>query len=84
MVIGTSNRPDAIDPAALRRMPRAIEVGLPDAAQRLHILHVTLAGELLAADMDLERVAALTEGMSGSDIHVRGHDLRAALRADAR
>ena len=71
MVIGTSNRPDAIDPAALRRMPRAIKVGLPDTAQRLHILHVTLAGESLAPGMDLERVAELADGMSGSDLHVR-------------
>ena len=70
MVIGTTNRPEAIDPAVLRRMPRAIELTLPGLTQRMHIFAVTLGSERVGSDVDIAELARLTEGMSGSDINV--------------
>lgn len=48
--------------------PTRIFVGLPDRAARQSILEVVLEGESLAADLDLSRLAELTEGYSGSDL----------------
>lgn len=45
-------------------------VNLPDAANREKILRVILAKEELAPDMDLEAVANMTDGYSGSDLKV--------------
>lgn len=42
LVIGATNRPWAVDPAVLRRMPRQILVDLPDAEGRADILRVLL------------------------------------------
>ena len=49
-------------------LPARIFVGLPDRAARQSILEVVLEGESLAADLDLSRLAELTEGYSGSDL----------------
>jgi len=72
LVLAATNRPWDIDEAILRRLPRAYEVPLPDAAQRRRILSVLLRGE----DVDgsvwapgaLEALAAQTGGYSGSDL----------------
>lgn len=45
-------------------------VNLPDAPNREKILRVILAKEELALDVDLEAVASMTDGYSGSDIKV--------------
>lgn len=45
-------------------------VNLPDATNREKILRVILAKEELAPDMDLEAVANMTDGYSGSDLKV--------------
>lgn len=45
-------------------------VSLPDAQNREKILKVILATEELAPDVDLEAVAKMTEGYSGSDLKV--------------
>jgi ubiquitin len=69
MVIGATNRPWALDEAALRRMPRRILVDLPDEAERLAILSVCLDTPVkLAQDVDLKAVAAKLDGYSGSDL----------------
>lgn len=45
-------------------------VNLPDAPNREKILRVILAKEELAPDIDLEAVATMTDGYSGSDLKV--------------
>ena len=45
-------------------------VNLPEATNRKKILSVILSKEELADDVDLEALANLTEGYSGSDLKV--------------
>lgn len=74
-VIGTTNRPDAIDPALRRagRFDREIEVPIPDATSRLDIL-ISLtataadAQRLEISDLDLEKVASICYGFVGADL----------------
>lgn len=70
VVIGATNRPDLIDPALLRpgRFDRIIEVPLPDKKSRLDIFKIHTARKPLAEDVDLEKLAELTEGYTGADI----------------
>jgi len=81
VVLAATNRPDAIDPALLRpgRLEHHVEVALPDAAARREILAVHASDRPLAADVDLDAVAAATEGASGADLAALVRD--ASLRA---
>lgn len=45
-------------------------VNLPDASNREKILRVVLAKEELVPDVDLEAIANMTDGYSGSDLKV--------------
>lgn len=45
-------------------------VNLPDAANREKIMRVILAKEELADDVDIEAVANMVDGYSGSDLKV--------------
>ncbi|MEM2347844.1 MAG: AAA family ATPase, partial [Sulfolobales archaeon] len=70
VVIGATNRADIIDPALLRpgRFDRIIYVPPPDKKARLEILKVHTRNVPLANDVNLEKLAELTEGYSGADI----------------
>ncbi|CAM6025045.1 unnamed protein product [Sphagnum balticum] len=68
MVLAATNRPWELDEAILRRLPRAFEVGMPDKQQRASILKVILKGEDVAENLDIDRLASLCEGYSGSDL----------------
>ncbi|KAL0371434.1 UNVERIFIED_CONTAM: Spastin [Sesamum angustifolium] len=68
LVLAATNRPFDLDEAVIRRLPRRLMVNLPDAQNREKILKVILAKEELAANVDLEAVASMTEGYSGSDL----------------
>ncbi|MFB6096050.1 MAG: AAA family ATPase [Haloferacaceae archaeon] len=70
IVIGATNRPDAIDPALRRggRFDREIEIGVPDERGRREILAVHTRGVPLAPDVDLDRLAARTHGFVGADL----------------
>ncbi|KAL3849768.1 hypothetical protein ACJIZ3_011650 [Penstemon smallii] len=68
LVLAATNRPFDLDEAVIRRLPRRLMVNLPDAQNREKILKVILAKEELASNIDLEAVANMTEGYSGSDI----------------
>ncbi|KII87583.1 hypothetical protein PLICRDRAFT_690240 [Plicaturopsis crispa FD-325 SS-3] len=71
VVIGTTNRPNAIDPALRRpgRFDREIEIGIPDATARCAILNVLLSKtpHTLSQD-DLRTVAAGAHGYVGADL----------------
>jgi ATPase family AAA domain-containing protein 1 len=69
VVLGATNRINDIDEAILRRMPKKFPVPLPSRAQRRRILQLILDGcKKDPEEFDIEYVANLTAGMSGSDI----------------
>jgi len=70
IVIGATNRPNAVDPALRRpgRFDREIEIGIPDKKGRKEILQIHTRGMPLAADVDLEKVAEITKGYTGADL----------------
>eukprot|EP00252_Welwitschia_mirabilis_P027239 TRINITY_DN929_c0_g1_i1.p1 TRINITY_DN929_c0_g1~~TRINITY_DN929_c0_g1_i1.p1 ORF type:complete len:385 (-),score=79.27 TRINITY_DN929_c0_g1_i1:282-1436(-) len=68
MVIGATNRPEELDDAIIRRLPKAIEVGLPNCEERAKILKVILRDEDVDDDIDYNHLASLCEGYSGSDL----------------
>eukprot|EP01059_Diplonema_ambulator_P009891 TRINITY_DN1986_c0_g2_i1.p1 TRINITY_DN1986_c0_g2~~TRINITY_DN1986_c0_g2_i1.p1 ORF type:complete len:462 (+),score=111.08 TRINITY_DN1986_c0_g2_i1:1841-3226(+) len=74
VVIGATNRPGAIDEAILRRMPVKQRVGYPDAAARQQIINIILRKDKSISQasidsLDVEKIAADTDGYSGSDLH---------------
>jgi len=70
IVIGATNRVDALDPALRRggRFDREIEVGVPDKEGRKEILQVHTRGMPLAEGIDLDQYAENTHGFVGADI----------------
>ncbi|KAI3454998.1 hypothetical protein Pfo_011661 [Paulownia fortunei] len=68
LVLAATNRPFDLDEAVIRRLPRRLMVNLPDATNRAKILKVILAKEDLSPDIDLDSVASMTDGYSGSDL----------------
>ena len=71
VVIGATNIPDSLDPALRRpgRFDREIVIGVPDRPGRREILEVHTRGMPLAEDVDLERLAQVTHGFVGADLH---------------
>jgi len=70
VVIGASNRPDILDPALLRpgRFDRVIFVPPPDVDGRYQIFQIHTREMPLSDDVDLSKLAAMTEGYTGADI----------------
>ncbi|KAJ8520043.1 hypothetical protein ONZ45_g3100 [Pleurotus djamor] len=68
LVLGATNRPDDIDAAILRRMPKRFAVGLPSQVQRHKILDLMLKDTPIAPDFPMQTLAQITEGLSGSDL----------------
>ena len=70
VVVGATNRPELVDPALLRpgRMGRLVFVPPPDAEARAAILRATVKRTPLGPGVDLDAVAAETEGYSGADL----------------
>ncbi len=70
IVIGATNRLDAIDPALRRpgRFDREIEIGVPNRQERYEILQIHTRGMPLSEDVDLKEIADLTHGFVGADI----------------
>jgi transitional endoplasmic reticulum ATPase len=70
VVIGATNRPNALDPALRRpgRFDREIEIGVPNKDGRLQILQIHTRGMPLAEDVDLKRLANVTHGFVGADL----------------
>lgn len=70
MVVGATNRPNAIDPALRRpgRFDREIEIGVPDRDGRREILLIHSRGMPLAKDVNLDQTAEKTHGYVGADL----------------
>jgi len=81
VVIGATNRPNALDPAIRRpgRFDREIEIGIPDKDGRLEILQIHTKGMPLADDVDLAQLAGMTHGYVGADLAALTRE--AAMRA---
>ncbi|MEM1922100.1 MAG: CDC48 family AAA ATPase, partial [Desulfurococcaceae archaeon] len=70
IVIGATNRPDALDPALRRpgRFDREIEIPPPDKRARREILAVHTRNMPLDDDVDLDHLTELTHGFTGADL----------------
>jgi len=81
VVIGATNRPNALDPAIRRpgRFDREIEIGIPDKGGRLEILQIHTKGMPLAEDVDMDKLASMTHGYVGADLAALARE--AAMRA---
>jgi len=83
VVLGATNRLDLIDPALLRpgRFDLQLQLELPDRASRRQILAVHTRKRPVAEDVDLEVLAAGTDGFSGADLrHLCNRAALAAVR----
>jgi transitional endoplasmic reticulum ATPase len=81
VVIGATNRPNAIDPALRRpgRFDREIEIGIPDEQGRLDVLLIHTRGMPLKDDVHLESIAKVTHGFVGADLEALSKE--AAMRS---
>jgi len=70
IVIGATNRPNALDPALRRpgRFDREIEIGIPDKKGRHEVLQVHTRGMYLADDVDLRKLSEVSHGYTGADL----------------
>ncbi|CAM9283909.1 unnamed protein product [Chrysoparadoxa australica] len=70
VVIGATNRPNAIDPALRRfgRFDREIDIGVPDENGRLEIFRIHTRNMKLDDDVDPEAIARETHGFVGADM----------------
>jgi transitional endoplasmic reticulum ATPase len=85
LLVGATNRIDIVDEAVVGRRLTPIEVGLPGLDARERLLRLLCRDVALAADVDVRRVAAATDGMSGADLkRLRDTAGRKALTRAAR
>ncbi|MHA1785579.1 MAG: CDC48 family AAA ATPase [Candidatus Helarchaeota archaeon] len=70
IVIGATNRANALDPALRRpgRFDREIEIGVPNKNGRQEILQIHTRGMPLAKDVNIEDFASVTHGFVGADL----------------
>lgn len=70
IILGSTNRPDVLDPALLRpgRFDRRVIIDLPDKKAREEILRIHIKGKPLEASINLGHIAANTTGFSGADL----------------
>lgn len=70
MVIGATNRPNALDPALRRagRFDSEVVIGVPSQEGRREILEIMTRKQKLGDDVDLEKLAEMTHGYVGADL----------------
>eukprot|EP00729_Bicosta_minor_P013351 gene13351-16316_t len=68
VIVGATNRRNAIDQAILRRLTVKCEVGLPSEEQRKSILQTILRNENIPFDFDFNALARETHQFSGNDL----------------
>jgi transitional endoplasmic reticulum ATPase len=80
IVIGATNRPNAVDPALRRpgRFDREVEIGVPDQNERLEILQIHTRRMPGIEKVDRKHLAVITHGFVGADLAALGRE--AAMR----
>jgi transitional endoplasmic reticulum ATPase len=70
IVIGATNRVDAVDPALRRpgRFDREIVIGVPDKSGRKEILQIHTRSMPVAENVELDELASVTHGFVGADL----------------
>ncbi|MDR0910945.1 MAG: ATP-dependent zinc metalloprotease FtsH [Spirochaetaceae bacterium] len=70
IMLAATNRPDVLDPALLRpgRFDRQVTIAMPDIKEREAIFKIHLEKIPLADEIDVEKLARATPGMSGAQI----------------
>jgi transitional endoplasmic reticulum ATPase len=81
IVIGATNRPDALDPALRRpgRFDREVEIGIPDRDGRFEIIQIHTRGMPLDEDVNLPHISEFTYGYTGADLEALSRE--AAMKA---
>jgi len=81
IVIGATNRSDALDEALRRpgRFDREIEIGMPDREERKEILKIHTRGMPQGEEVDLENIADVSHGYTGADLEALSRE--AAMKA---
>ncbi|KAI1345778.1 hypothetical protein F5Y01DRAFT_322748 [Xylaria sp. FL0043] len=64
-----TNNPQDLDAAVLRRIPGRLYIGMPSEEGRQRIFRIFLRDECLSPALDLKKLARVTDGYTGSDIH---------------
>ena len=69
VIIGATNRVEVLDPALIRpgRFDKIIQVPNPDKDSRKRILEINAEKIPMGDDVDMEKIAEITDGMSGAD-----------------
>ena len=70
IIMAATNRPEILDPALLRagRFDRHVAIDRPDIRGREAILKIHSRSVKLVADLDLQKIAAMTPGFVGADL----------------
>jgi transitional endoplasmic reticulum ATPase len=70
VIIAATNRVDMIDTALLRpgRFDKIVYIPNPDKVTRERILQIHIKGKPIKKDIDINRIAEMTEGFSGADV----------------
>jgi transitional endoplasmic reticulum ATPase len=81
IVIGATNRPDALDEALRRpgRFDREVEIAIPGREGRLEIMQIHTRGMPLAEDVNLQKISEFTHGYTGADLEALSRE--AAMKA---
>jgi katanin p60 ATPase-containing subunit A1 len=68
--LAASNLPWALDSAMLRRLEKRVLVDLPDTTAREFMFRKWMPASGTVGELEYEQLAAMTEGYSGSDVHL--------------
>jgi len=76
IVIGATNRPNALDPALRRpgRFDREIEIGIPDKQGRHEVLQIHTRGMPLSENVELKKLVDRAHGYTGADLAALGRE----------
>ncbi|XP_045166158.2 spastin-like isoform X2 [Mercenaria mercenaria] len=75
LIMGATNRPQELDDAVLRRFSKRVYVAMPNKSTRLMLLkHLLSKHSNPLSDREVDDLAKLTDGYSGSDLNALAKD----------